>query len=289
MSEAPGPRAGGASGPRALLDRRGLRPKYSFGQNFLVDPNIAERIAELSTTPAGGTVVEIGAGTGALTRPLLARAARVIAIERDRDLVPVLSEDLASDIATGRLTVVEADAKTADVAALLEGGPAPRVLAGNLPYQLSGPLLERTVGLAKHLDQAVFMLQLEVAERLAAAPSGADYGALTVFVRAAFDVKRAMIVKRGAFYPQPNVDSAVVVLTRATRITEETPAFRAVVKAAFSQRRKTLRNAWRSLPLDREGLARAAERAGIDLDARGETLDVSAFARMAEAIGDAST
>jgi 16S rRNA (adenine1518-N6/adenine1519-N6)-dimethyltransferase len=95
-----------------------------------------------------------------------------------------------------------------------------------------------------------------------------------------------MIVKRGAFYPQPNVDSAVVVLTRATRITEETPAFRAVVKAAFSQRRKTLRNAWRSLPLDREGLARAAEQAGIDLDARGETLDVSAFARMAEAIGD---
>jgi 16S rRNA (adenine1518-N6/adenine1519-N6)-dimethyltransferase len=288
MSEAPGPRSGSPSGPRALLDQRGLRPKHSFGQNFLVDPNIAARIAELSTTPPGGTVVEIGAGTGALTRPLLARAARVVAIERDRDLVPVLSEDLAGDVATGRLTVVEGDAKTANIVALLEGGPAPRVLAGNLPYQLSGPLLERTVGLAAHLDQAVFMLQLEVAERLAAAPSGEDYGALTVFVRAAFDVRRALVVKRGAFYPQPNVDSAVVVLTRAARITEETPAFRAVVKAAFSQRRKTLRNAWRSLPLDREGLARAAERAGIDLDARGETLDVSAFARMAEAVGDAS-
>lgn len=276
------------SGPRAQLDQRGLRPKHSFGQNFLVDPGIAARIAELATTPPGGTVVEIGAGTGALTRPLLERAARVVAIERDRDLVPVLAEDLATDVAAGKLTVVEADAKTADVAALFEGSPGPRVLAGNLPYQLSGPLLERTVGLAKHLDRAVFMLQLEVAERLAAAPSGPDYGALTVFVRAAFDVKRALVVKRGAFYPQPNVDSAVVVLTRASQITEETPAFRAVVKAAFAQRRKTLRNAWRSLPLDRDGLARAAERAGIDLDARGETLDVSAFARMAEAVGDAS-
>lgn len=277
----------GAAGPRAQLDLRGLKPKHSFGQNFLVDPGIAARIAELATTPEGGTVVEIGAGTGALTRPLLSRAARVTAIERDRDLVPLLAEDLSSEVASGKLLLVEADAKTANIAAMLADGAAPRVLAGNLPYQLSGPLLERTVELAPHLDRAVFMLQLEVVERLAASPSERDYGALTVFVRAAFDVKRAFVVKRGCFYPQPNVDSAVVVLTRAAAHVEETPAFRAVVKAAFAQRRKTLRNAWRSLPLDKDALARAAETAGIDLDARGETLDVAAFARMADAVGSA--
>jgi 16S rRNA (adenine1518-N6/adenine1519-N6)-dimethyltransferase len=278
----------GRDGPRAALERRGLRPKYSFGQNFLHDQNIAARIAELATTPEGGTVVEIGAGLGALTRPLLARAARVVAIERDRDLVPALAEDLATDVDAGRLLILEADAKTADVPALFGEGPAPRVLTGNLPYQLSGFLVERAVEFAPLLDRAVFMLQLEVVARLAAEPSGPDYGALTVFVQAAFAVKKALVVKRGAFFPQPNVDSAVVVLTPlAPRITEETPAFRAVVKAAFSQRRKTLRNAWRTLPLDRDGLARAATRAGIDLDARGETLDVTAFARMAENVADA--
>jgi 16S rRNA (adenine1518-N6/adenine1519-N6)-dimethyltransferase len=274
--------------PRALLDRRGLRPKHSFGQNFLSDPGISARIAELATTPAGGTVVEIGAGLGALTRPLLARAARVVAIERDRDLVPVLTEDLASEVAGEKLRILEADAKTADFRALLADGPRPHVLAGNLPYQLSGFLLERAMGMASSIDAAVFMLQLEVVERLSAAPSSSEYGALTVFTQAAFRVNRAFVVSRGSFYPQPNVDSAVVVLTpREEGITEETAAFRAVVKGAFSQRRKTLRNAWRSLPLDKDGLARAAAGAGIDLDLRGETLDVAAFARMAEQVAGA--
>ncbi len=269
--------------PRELLARHGLSPKHSFGQNFLADPAVAARIAMAATTPAAGTVVEIGAGLGALTRPLLARAARVVAIERDRDLVPALHQDFESQIAERRLKVLEADAKGVDYASLLSDGPSPRVIAGNLPYQITGPLLELTVALAETVDRVVYMVQLEVANRLTAAPSESAYGALTVFVSAAFQVSRAFVVRRGAFYPQPNVDSAVVVLEpKRPRLTAETPIFREVVKSAFGQRRKTLRNAWRGLAgLDADALARAAGRAGIGLDARGETLDVAAFARMA--------
>jgi len=267
---------------------RGLVPKKSFGQNFLVDPNVARRIAELSTTgsrlgdrPNGGTVVEIGAGLGALTEPLLARAARVVAIERDRDLCPILRETLADAIQEGKLDVVEADAKRADLGQLLASGPKPRVLAGNLPYQLTGPLLERTTALADDLDRAVFMVQAELADRLLAAPGSEAYGALTVFVSGAFDVTRAMNVGRGAFHPRPGVDSAVVVLEplRPPRA-RETDRFREAVRAAFAQRRKTLRNAWSALGPAAEVAARA-ESAGIDLGRRGETLSVEEFARFA--------
>ncbi len=268
--------------PRVLLERYGLRAKHPFGQNFLSDQGIARQIAELSTTPPGGTVIEIGAGLGALTRPLLERAARVIAIERDRDLVPALGDEFRSAVEDGRLSIVEADAKQVDYAALLEGTVGPRTVAGNLPYQLTGPLLRLTVELANSFDRAVYMVQLEVAERLMAKPSESEYGALTVFVTAALTIERRLLVRRGAFYPQPRVDSAVVVLTpRAVPLCPETPEFRAVVKAAFSQRRKTLRNAWRGLPnVSGDQLSTAARNANIDLDARGETLDAAAFARM---------
>ncbi len=274
---------GADASPKAELCRRGLRPKRSFGQNFLADTHLAARIATIATTPPGGTVAEIGAGLGALTAPLLARAARVLAVERDRDLLPALAERFAPDLADGRLTLLEADAKTVDFATLLAATPRPRVLAGNLPYQLTGPLLERSAALAPEIDRAVFLVQLEVADRLAASPGTAAYGALGVFVSAQYTVARAFVVRRGAFYPQPGVDSALVVLTpRVPPLAAETPAFRAVVHGAFGRRRKTLRNAWSDLFAgDAAALAAAACRAGIDLGARGESLDVAAFARMA--------
>ncbi|HVU01805.1 MAG TPA: 16S rRNA (adenine(1518)-N(6)/adenine(1519)-N(6))-dimethyltransferase RsmA [Polyangiaceae bacterium] len=273
-------------GPKHALLARGLRPKGSFGQNFLADEGIASRIAELATTPPGGTVVEIGAGLGSLTAPLLARARRVIAIERDRDLVPALRDGFPEAVASGALEIVEADAKAVDYESLFERATGPRTLAGNLPYQITGPLLERTVGLASRVERVVYMVQLEVADRLAAKADTEHYGGLSVFVQAAFGVERAFVVRRGAFYPQPNVDSAVVVLTpHRPPIAEETATFRAVVRAAFAARRKTLRNAWKGLPgVDAASLARLAADAGIDLDARGETLDVTAFARMAAAL-----
>jgi 16S rRNA (adenine1518-N6/adenine1519-N6)-dimethyltransferase len=259
-----------------LYRRRGLSPKKSFGQCFLSDARIATEIARMATTPPQGTVVEIGAGLGALTEPLLARAGRVVAVERDRDIVPILREGLGG---RASLTIVEADAKSLDYAKLFEGSPRPRVLAGNLPYAITGPLLEITVTLAPLVDLAVFMVQREVADRLVAAPATRAYGALTVFVRAAFDVERAMRVGPGAFFPRPAVDSAVVLLTPHRRAVE-TDRFRDAVHAAFAQRRKTLRNAWSKLGPAAEIADRAA-RAGIDLERRGETLSVEEFARFA--------
>ena len=226
--------------------------------------------------------MEIGAGLGALTEPLLARASKVIAIERDRDLCPILREAFAGAISQGKLDILEADAETTDFAALLAGSRSPRALAGNLPYQLTGPLLERTTAIAHEIDRAVFMVQAEVADRLAAAPGSEAYGALSVFVSAAFEVSRPMGVGAAAFHPRPAVKSAVVVLAphRPPRA-RETDRFRAAVRAAFSQRRKTLRNAWSKLGTGPEVEARA-KLAGIDLGRRGETLSVEEFARFAE-------
>lgn len=270
--------------PKSQLDSLGLRAKKHFGQNFLADAVMAARIAELATTPAGGSVVELGAGLGALTSPLLERARRVVAIERDRDLVPYLHRAFDDEISSGRLEVLEADAKAADLLALLALGPRPHVVAGNLPYQITGPLLEKTVAIAPDVDRVVYLVQLEVADRIAAAPGSERYGALSVFMQAQFVPSRAFVIRRGAFHPQPEVDSAVLVLEpRRPPVTAETPAFRAVVSAAFQQRRKKLRNAWRGvLGADDAALEAAAERAGVDLEARGETLGVAQFAAMAQ-------
>jgi 16S rRNA (adenine1518-N6/adenine1519-N6)-dimethyltransferase len=264
-----------------LLERYGLKPKYSFGQNFLADERFTARIAE-TCAASGGSVVELGAGLGALTRPLLASGVSwVLAVERDRDLVPALTQELAHDIEAGRLQILEEDAKAVDFAAAFAGKPKPHVVAGNLPYQLTGPLLEKAVHASPHIDRAVFMVQLEVADRLAAPPNGDAYGALSVFAQRAFKVTRAFVVKRGAFYPQPNVDSAVVKL-EPLGVGPETDEFRAVVRAAFGQRRKKLKNVWAAIFGERGiDLSAAAARAGIDLSARGETLGVAEFERMA--------
>jgi 16S rRNA (adenine1518-N6/adenine1519-N6)-dimethyltransferase len=270
--------------PKSDLEARGLHAKRHFGQNFLADRGLADKIAELAAHERA-SVLELGAGMGALTAPLLERAGHVIAVERDRDLVPVLKERFAEHVERGVLDVLEADAQQVDVRALLSPLPGPRVLCGNLPYQISGPLIQLAVAAAPALDRVVFLLQLEVVARLAATPDSDDYGALSVFTQAAFDVSRAFVVRRGAFYPQPGVDSAVVRFTPKREPTAETPSFRALVRAAFGQRRKKLRSAWRGvLELPPPALAAAAERANIDLDRRGETLSVADFARMANEV-----
>lgn len=276
-----------SASPKAHLLALGLTAKRHFGQNFLADAGLCEKVAELCAPP-GASVIELGAGLGALTRPLLARAAHLTAVERDRDLVPVLRAEFEAEIAREQLVVLEADAKAIVPAELFSNRPRPHTLCGNLPYQITGPLIELAVRSVESLDRAVFLVQLEVATRLAAAPASDDYGALSVFTQAAYDVERALIIRRGAFYPQPGVDSAVVVLTpRADRV-RETTAFRELVHGAFQQRRKKLRNAWAALANgDAASFAELARSANIDLDRRGETLSVEEFARMAQLLESA--
>jgi 16S rRNA (adenine1518-N6/adenine1519-N6)-dimethyltransferase len=211
------------------------------------------------------------------------RAAKVVAVEYDREIIPLLTEELPEPLADGRLTIIEGDALDLDWLAPIKDGPRPHAIAGNLPYLITGRLIERATQLADEIDRAVFMVQLEVAERLIAGPGTDAYGALSVFVQAAFEVKKVITVRGGAFFPKPNVDSAVVLLIpHRPRRALETKAFQAVVKAAFGMRRKTLRNTWKGLfGWSKEELEANAAASGISLDARGETLGVEAFARMA--------
>lgn len=274
--------------PRALLDRHGLRAKKSWGQNFLGDEAILDDIARLAAPRAGEAVLELGAGLGHLTARLVARGARVVAVERDRDMAAVLRAELGSAI-----TLVEADAARLDLAALARdhgraepGGPPRLSVAGNLPYHLTSPILFSILDQLDHVSRAVFLLQREVAERLAAPPGSRDWGLLSVLLQREAEVSVERIVPRGAFWPPPQVESAVLcalfrppadpVLDRAR--------FRRLVKAGFAQRRKTLRNALQR-QAEPEALRAAFQAAGVDPVRRGETLTLAEWAALERALG----
>jgi 16S rRNA (adenine1518-N6/adenine1519-N6)-dimethyltransferase len=252
------------------------RPRRRFGQNFLVDPHCIARIVAAIAPQPGDNLVEIGPGQAALTRPLIARAGRLAAIEIDRDLAAELAREFAPD----RLALHVADALEFDFASL---GGALRVV-GNLPYNISSPLLFHLAGCAAQLADVHVMLQREVVARMAAEPATPDYGRLTVMLQARFRVTRLFTVPAGAFRPVPKVESAVVRLVplgAAEPPIADAATFRRVVAAAFGQRRKTLRNALRAL-CDEATL----HRAGIDPGARGETLAVADFVRLANMVSE---
>jgi 16S rRNA (adenine1518-N6/adenine1519-N6)-dimethyltransferase len=264
----------------ARLSSTGLRSagghvaRRRFGQNFLVDRHYIDRIVAAIDPRPGDNLVEIGPGLGALTRPLLERAGRLTVIEIDRDLAARFAAEYASD----RLLIHNADALNFDFASL---GGALRVI-GNLPYNISSPLLFHLAGYETNLRDLTLMLQKEVVERMAARPATREYGRLSVMLQARFTVERLFVVPPGAFRPSPKVESAVARLIplgdARPRIADEA-LFGRIVAAAFSQRRKTLRNALKTLA----GEA-ALERAGIAPRARGETLAVSDFVRLTNAL-----
>lgn len=270
--------------PRAHLDDRGLRPKKSFGQNFLHDETHVAAIAAevLGTTGSPpSAIVELGGGTGALTAHLVAGEAPVHVVERDRDLVPVLKQRFAEEVESGKLTVHEANATTFDVASVL-GHAGTGALCGNLPYHLTSTLLLNALDTADSLRVAVFLIQKEVADRVAAPPGTKAYGLLSVLLAARFDARLVRVVPAGAFWPVPEVDGGVLRLTPVTRSDGEVPleALKRVAKAAFGKRRKTLHNSLKAFAAGDQML----EAAGLDPKARPETLDVEAFLRLARAL-----
>jgi len=268
---------------RTLLRKYGLRAKKTWGQNFLVDERVLDSIVRESGCGEGDTVVEIGAGLGTLTVKLALAAGRVIAVERDRDMAAILRAELRGN---ERVTVAEANALTFDYAAVAASSPAPPIVVGNLPYQIASPILFRLLEARAHLRRLVVMLQAEMAERIVAAPSTPEYGALTVMVRMVGEPRIAFRVPPHCFHPAPRVASAVLRIEPLPEprapITDD-GWFHDVVHAAFGQRRKTLRNALRTIA-DPEAIDAALADAGIDGQLRGETLDVAAFARLSEAL-----
>ena len=252
------------------------RPRKRFGQHFLHDPNVLHRIvAAIRPTPADH-VVEIGPGLGALTRPLLEAAGELDVVELDRDLLEPLR---AYCTGAGTLRIHQADALTFDFATLRGAGPPLRV-AGNLPYNISTPLLFHLLDQAEHLRDLHFMLQKEVVDRMAAGPGEEAYGRLSVMLQYRCRVEPLFTVGPGAFRSPPKVWSAVVRLvpreTSPVAVRDEL-CFAEVVRLAFAQRRKTLRNSLRGI-LD----AAQIKAAGIDPSARPETLGLAAFAALSE-------
>lgn len=251
------------------------RARRRFGQNFLHDPRIIERIVAAINPRSGQTIVEIGPGRAALTRALIARAGHVTAIEIDRDLAAWLH----SEFTPSELTLIEADALTFDWRALAS---TPLRIVGNLPYNISTPLLFALSEIADRVIDQHFMLQKEVVERIVAPPGSRTYGRLSVMLQFRYAMVKLFDVPRGAFNPPPQVTSSVVRMV--PKPAAELPAvdadrFSRVVMAAFGQRRKILRNALASL-LD----AAAIEAAQVDPGARAETLEVDAFVRLARRV-----
>ncbi len=256
------------------------RAKKRFGQHFLHDPGVIARILAAIDPRPGERLVEIGPGRGALTIPLLDRVGRLEAVELDRDVIPVLERAAEGH---GELVIHSADALEFDFAALAGEGQAIR-LVGNLPYNVSTPLLFHVLGASAAIADMHFMLQKEVVDRMAAVPGSKAYGRLSVMLAAACRVEHLFDIGPGAFSPPPRVRSSFVRLTPWAEppFPLGDPArFAAIVREAFSKRRKTLRNALRGT-LDTEGILAA----DCDPGARPETLSPADFARLAAAVRD---
>lgn len=247
-----------------------------FGQNFLNSPGIIRRIVEAIAPRPGDTLVEIGPGLGALTEPLLAQLPHLHVVEIDRDLIARLHTTYPAD----RLTIHEGDALAFDFAALGDG----LRIVGNLPYNISTPLLFHLARFAGRVRDMHFMLQKEVVDRMVAEPGGGEYGRLSVMLQYRFDMERLFIVPPGAFTPAPKVDSAIVRMTPlpAERLAPvDADAFSRIVALAFSQRRKMLRNTLRSVVSEGELTA-----LGITPTARPEDLAVADYVALANALKD---
>jgi 16S rRNA (adenine1518-N6/adenine1519-N6)-dimethyltransferase len=252
-------------------------PRKRFGQHFLHDPGILRRVVDAIAPQPGQRIVEIGPGEGAMTLPLLRAAGALTAIELDRDLIAPL-HDKARDV--GELEIVNADVLTVDFTALAHG--APIRLVGNLPYNISTPILFHCLDHANAIADMHFMLQKEVVDRMAAEPGSKTYGRLSVMLQLRCTVEPLLKVPPGAFRPPPKVDSAVVRLVplpASALPNADSDVIGNIVRAAFGQRRKTLSNALSSV-MDANAIAAA----GIDSRARAEQLRPSDFVALARQI-----
>lgn len=284
---------------RNILGRHGISPKKSLGQNFLVDPNIADKIISAADLDKTDLVVEIGPGLGALTARAARLAGRVIALELDHRLLPVLAETLQG---LGEIEIIQGDALETNYDQLAEektGGAFGRhgkqyKLLANLPYYITSPLLLHLLLGRFNFSVILVMIQLEVADRLTAGPGTKDYGSLSVIVQYFTEPKILFRVPRTVFLPSPGVDSAVVRLVvrpkPAVAVQDEEFFFK-VVRGAFGQRRKILLNALSAagLGVSRENCLAALRMAGIDQRRRGETLNLAEFSSLADSLCEISS
>ena len=276
-------------GARELLDRYGLRAKKSFGQNFLVSERAFRAIVDASVGADDDWIVEIGAGLGTLTARLAERVpeGKVIALERDRDMLAVLRAELGN---VENVQIEDADALRYDLQMVARWRGDSIAVCGNLPYHIAAPLLFRVVEARAVIRRAVVMIQKEMADRIVAEPGTSDYGALGVMIRTYLDASTVAKVSAGSFVPPPKVESTVLRLVPLANAAPRVPIanekrYSKTVHAAFGQRRKTLRNALRAQFTD-EAVDAALAATGIDGGRRGETLSIPEFASLADQLAE---
>src|SRR5882672_10359884 len=267
---------------RALAER-GLSPRKRFGQNFLVRSDLSARIVEHCRLRDDDVAVEIGPGAGALTPGIAARVRHLVAVEKDFGLVAYLREELAE---SSNVEIAEADFLEVDLAAIAAAHGVERLaVVGNIPYNITTPVLERIFEQRAVVRSAVLLVQKEYAERLAAAAGTPEYGSLTLFARYHALLEPLMSVRASAFWPRPDVDSMLVRFFLRERPPVEVPSeallFR-IIRGAFQMRRKQLSNTLEeALGLGKEEVARVCRAAGVDPRRRGETLTLDEFAKLA--------
>lgn len=254
------------------------QPRKRFGQNFLSDTNMIHKIIAAINPRRGQAMVEIGPGLGALTGPVLSACGELQVVELDRDLIPVLAERVSKH---GKLIIHQADALTFDFAALSQPAQKLRII-GNLPYNISTPLLFHLLRFASHIDDMHFMLQKEVVERLIATPGNKDYGRLSIMIQYYCEAEGLFVVPPYVFHPVPKVDSMIVRLRPYRNLphqAEDVTILADLVKQAFSQRRKTIGNTLKPYFSKLE-----LTRLNIDPQLRPENLDLPAYVKLANAV-----
>ena len=274
--------------PRILLAAYNLHPKKQLGQNFLSDPSTAKMIATLSGITSEDVVLEIGAGLGALTIPIAQTAKKVYAIEKDRRLIDLLK----TEILVNRLSnveLMEVNILKFDINRLAENVGHKILIIGNLPYNISSQIIVKLIKSRSAVIRAVFMFQKELARRITAQPGCKDYGRLTVMLGYCAKIKKLADVKAHQFFPKPKVDSELLEIrffeTIECPANNEALLFK-VIKGAFGQRRKTLKNALAGseLDIDAKTAQNVLNKAGIDSSLRAETLTISQFVTLSNGI-----
>ncbi|WDN89636.1 16S rRNA (adenine1518-N6/adenine1519-N6)-dimethyltransferase [Desulfosarcina sp. BuS5] len=270
--------------PGTLLSAWNLRPQKKMGQNFLSDPSTAEMIIARSGIDSMDTLLEVGAGLGALTVPAARASKKVYAVEKDQRLIDLLKTELLV-YNVSNTVLINSDILRLDLRKLVEGGTEKIIVIGNLPYNISSMLLVRLIENRDIISRAVLMFQKEMAKRIYAGPNCKDYSRLSVMVQYCADIKKIATVKAPLFFPKPKVDSEVIELTFKTepqyKAYDEQLFFR-VIKAAFSKRRKTLKNSLSGniLNIDAKKSFSLLNQAGIDPVRRAESLTAPEFVKL---------
>ena len=269
---------------RTVIDRYGIQTRKKLGQHFLVDTHVVDKIIAAAKLSGEDCVLEVGPGPGGLTQVLLQHAGHVIAVELDKQLIPVLTSLFPDD----NITIIQGDILKIDLPGILAPyAHCPIKVVANLPYYITTPVILYLLESGLPFKSITVMVQKEVAKRMAASPGTKDYGSLTLAIKYYADVELVANVPVNCFMPRPGVDSAVVHLSvrQGPPVATDKEQLFKVIHAAFNQRRKTLLNALSAgLELDKAYVAEVISSCGLQSDIRGEALDMSAFARIAEEI-----